>query len=73
MIARRIPTDELRRLWLEHGVALCAEAQADGVPCPEVGRSCATCEKALAAWLVEGGQLPPLLVPPSHGLPECGP
>ena len=28
--------------------ALCAEAQADGVPCPDVGRECETCEKALA-------------------------
>ena len=26
--------------------ALCAEAQADGVPCTELGRTCETCEKA---------------------------
>jgi hypothetical protein len=26
--------------------ALCAEAQADGVPCSELGRECETCEKA---------------------------
>jgi hypothetical protein len=26
--------------------ALCAEAQADGVPCFELGRECATCERA---------------------------
>jgi hypothetical protein len=25
---------------------LCAEAQADGVPCYEVGRACETCERA---------------------------
>jgi len=27
----------------------CPEAQADGVPCPALGRSCETCERALAA------------------------
>lgn len=26
--------------------ALCPEAQADGVPCTEVGRDCAICERA---------------------------
>jgi hypothetical protein len=26
--------------------ALCPEAQADGVPCFEIGRDCETCEKA---------------------------
>lgn len=26
--------------------ALCSEAQADGVPCHELGRECETCEKA---------------------------
>lgn len=25
----------------------CAEAQADGVPCTELGRECETCERAL--------------------------
>lgn len=25
---------------------LCPEAQADGVPCPELGRNCADCERA---------------------------
>jgi hypothetical protein len=25
----------------------CAEAQADGVPCPTLGRSCEICERAL--------------------------
>ncbi len=28
---------------------LCNEAQADGVPCTEVGRACAECERAIAA------------------------
>jgi hypothetical protein len=27
---------------------MCAEAQADGVPCPDRGRDCAACERALA-------------------------
>ncbi|HEX4826166.1 MAG TPA: hypothetical protein VFV19_17840 [Candidatus Polarisedimenticolaceae bacterium] len=27
----------------------CPEAQCDGVPCPTLGRSCETCERALAA------------------------
>jgi hypothetical protein len=29
---------------------LCAEAQADGVPCYEVGRDCETCERAYLSW-----------------------
>jgi hypothetical protein len=28
------------------GTGLCAEAQADGVPCHEVGRSCDVCGRA---------------------------
>ncbi len=28
------------------GTGLCAEAQADGVPCTDVGRSCDVCERA---------------------------
>jgi hypothetical protein len=31
---------------------LCAEAQADGVPCFELGRECETCELAYR-WYVE--------------------
>jgi len=27
--------------------ALCAEAQADGVPCMEMGRDCETCRRAV--------------------------
>ena len=30
---------------------MCAEAQADGVPCYELGRDCETCEKAYSSWL----------------------
>jgi len=30
--------------------ALCAEAQADGVPCYELGRDCQTCERAYVSW-----------------------
>ena len=25
----------------------CAEAQADGVPCPTLGRACETCDRAM--------------------------
>ena len=32
---------------------LCAEAQADGVPCWELGRDCETCERAFR-WFAEG-------------------
>jgi hypothetical protein len=28
------------------GTGLCAEAQADGVPCTELGRDCEICERA---------------------------
>jgi len=30
--------------------ALCSEAQADGVPCFELGRDCETCEQAAPLW-----------------------
>ena len=29
------------------GTGLCAESQADGVPCEEPGRDCLTCERAI--------------------------
>ncbi len=29
------------------GTGLCAESQADGVPCEEPGRDCLTCERAM--------------------------
>lgn len=32
--------------WLEEGWPPCAQAQADGVPCQEIGRDCEECEKA---------------------------
>lgn len=73
MAARRIPSGAVRRLWIEHGVALCAEAQADGVPCTELGKQCETCEHALAAWLESGAPVPYLPEPTTQGDPECGP
>jgi len=32
------------------GGPMCADAQADGVPCYELGRDCETCEKAYSSW-----------------------
>ena len=32
------------------GSGLCAQAQADGVPCAELGRKCEECEKADAKF-----------------------
>lgn len=39
---------EVRRAmeWLLPLGVCCAEAQADGVPCTEVGRDCLECERA---------------------------
>lgn len=34
----------------------CAQAQADGVPCFELGRECAECEEAFQAWLAREGE-----------------
>ncbi len=34
--------------WRQSG--LCAQAQADGVPCSELGRRCEECEKAEAKF-----------------------
>jgi hypothetical protein len=49
--------DRLFREWVEswandtgQGVP-CKQAQADGVPCFELGRDCAECEEAFEAWL----------------------
>jgi hypothetical protein len=36
----------------------CAEAQADGVPCPTLGRSCEICERALRNLELEEPLLP---------------
>jgi hypothetical protein len=38
------------------GGPLCAEAQADGVPCYELGRECETCERAYTSWVKERPQ-----------------
>jgi hypothetical protein len=51
VVTRKILWDELIRVWPVSGVALCAEAQADGVPCAVAGRSCETCEHAVDAFL----------------------
>jgi hypothetical protein len=40
---------------------ICAEAQADGVPCWELGRKCETCERA---YMQRHGEPPPLRKPP---------
>lgn len=58
MAARRIPSGALQSLWSQRGVALCAEAQADGVPCTELGKMCEQCEHALVAWLDLGAPVP---------------
>lgn len=40
---------EQKNVPLRRGTgALCAEAQADGVPCHELGRDCEVCGRALA-------------------------
>jgi len=33
------------------GGPMCADAQADGVPCYELGRDCETCERAYLSWV----------------------
>lgn len=43
------PARENRKAEIALG-ALCAEAQADGVPCFELGRDCETCERAYRSW-----------------------
>jgi len=75
MTTTRIPNADLVALWREHGVALCAEAQSDGVPCVTIGRDCATCEHALAAWRAAHPEhrLTEFLVDPYDAFPECGP
>ncbi len=49
--------DRLFREWIEswahetgQGVP-CAQAQADGAPCFELGHDCAECEEAFTSWL----------------------
>lgn len=38
--------------------ALCPEAQADGVPCTELGKECPECEKALPRSTDAGTKVP---------------
>lgn len=48
MEGRSRTPDDARWTWAEAGTgALCAQAQADGVPCFEIGRACDTCEQAV--------------------------
>jgi hypothetical protein len=56
-VAMQASEDELFKEWMEsweeetgQGIP-CREAQADGVPCFELGRDCAECEKAFQLWL----------------------
>lgn len=39
---------------IEDLMRLCPEAQADGVPCPELGRQCEICERAMRIGRPEG-------------------
>lgn len=43
-----LSAEEIRRAmeWLLPVGVCCAEAQADGVPCTELGRDCLECEQA---------------------------
>lgn len=61
------PRDRFFQEWIdswadETGLGVpCGQAQADGVPCFELDRDCATCEEAYQAWLEyrkskEGGE-----------------
>jgi hypothetical protein len=49
MAAGRVLYEEVVRFWHTKGVPPCAEAQADGVPCPSIGRDCETCAQAIRA------------------------
>ena len=45
LLAERVstgPTKPVNTQWLP----VCEQAQADGVPCPELGRDCEVCERA---------------------------
>ena len=57
--------DELVRFWQSKGVPPCAEAQADGVPCPTLGRQCETCGAALEA--MEAARTAGTTPPPEPG------
>lgn len=58
MAAGRVLYEEVVRFWHIKGVPPCAEAQADGVPCPSLGRDCETCAQAIRA--VESAREPHL-------------
>ena len=46
------PPNDPEWIWAEPGAgAFCCEAQADGVPCFEVGKDCAECEQGKEGWL----------------------
>ena len=49
MAASSVPLEAIVQFWHSKGVPPCAQAQADGVPCPSLGRPCETCAKALEA------------------------
>ena len=63
--------EELIRFWAQKGVALCSEAQADGVPCTELGRQCETC--AMAVRALQDTRVADAERKPRADLPECGP
>lgn len=58
------PSDRNKRggpepVRVESGLGvLCPDAQADGVPCSEIGRDCETCDKAVGPGHAEGGSDP---------------
>ena len=70
MTAIPVVTQQLRDFWREKGVALCAEAQADGVPCTALGRACETCAMAVAALMAAH---PETRAFARADMPECGP
>jgi hypothetical protein len=71
MTAVPVVTEQLLAFWKEKGVALCAEAQADGVPCTALGRACETCAMAVAAMLAAHPTSPAVAL--RTDIPECGP
>lgn len=56
MTPQTFPLEEIVRFWQRQGIAPCAEAQADGVPCPALGRPCETCGLALRALEARRGE-----------------
>jgi len=62
---------EIIRFWAMKGMAPCAEAQADGVPCVELGRQCESC--AMAVQALQESRIADAERKPRADLPECGP